>query len=1513
MLFACDVLREGGAVCDLPMSGAQPAHPRWAVKGKGGGGAAGGGGRGAATPPSSSRAADAPQAVASSPSNPSPSPSPKASGAPPPASPSTTGGTSHRGAPSGGGSGGRRGGGSGGRGQGQQSRRKSSQGGGPSPQSPQLSASSAEPSPAVTPRPSPAVAPAAASPKAPDGRAQRDRDGKKHKDESERSRRADADRQRAQADEDARKKAQQQQQAEEKRRDEEEKAAKAESDRQAKARAEAERAAAEEERKRREAEEERAAQLRAAAAKADEDRKAFDDRSALRATNSAAALNRDADASVRLDSSIKKCSAVLRKLKAITEHSLASIMADIRTVNLSKYISEVVAALCDTPLRKRDDIDKIVRVCSVMHERHEGFSAAMRDGVERTFPDVRGKSAGRRGGGGGGAGAAAAAASSGGSGAGPDGGVGAGGDGEEEDRKRRTMLRLLVEMYYVALTDDVRLILDVLADAMQKDAKDAAQSLSGLQSAQCSFSHLSLLLSFLRCGCDEFAQVTPRKVKELYGLLPSAASPPVLGCVPPEVRDRVRHMFEQYWALVSGRYATLTAELHRKEKRLLKMEVMRGDISEDMKKEARTLRDNWEKMHSLVLQMADALDRALPAIVEAKEEEDEDEAMSLEVVSLAAEEGGSGPYEDEEARAFYTQLLDLSLVVPPLLLAQDREPDEEETKHDDAQEKPSKPDAAAADPHERRGRRGGKKRRGDDGDEEMSIEELERKLAQLNEVKEEEMEVDDDASAALSGQQPIDAIFLSLRSAFSADAVDAVASRFAFLNTRANRTRLISHLLHLPRSSLSLLPFAARLVAILNQYHPEDVGDLLLTALLDEFFRLLRRKEMDKKAAYKVKNARFIAELVKFGVAPPSTAFRCWKACMLSWSKESVVTACQLMEGCGFYLYHLPATHARCALYMLQTRKVKDLQGPAPSLAADRGLMQQVDAALDACHPDAQVQPRRQRKQRHVMEAFVRQLVYADLNARTVDRVAVKLRKLPWNAPPPKPEPTPTLPVSEAPTAPALSSADASAPSPTAATSPVSPATSPSLSPSSEADKGVAPPPTAAAPSSPVSPPAPPHVPTLILKCLSSPHLVSYSSLPSLASLASLLCVHQPLLGVPLVDAVLEEIRVGLETNLYSAQQRRLTFVRYLAQLFLYRMFDVQVVFDTLYTLLFFGQDHSAAAGGDSRLDPAYDSFRLRLIVTLLDGVSSFFQGKAGVLAKRRLQRFLLYLVRYVRLKEYVAFEAEQALTELLAKLGESTIREKSSAQIDEEIAAREDEDSRRGGGKDEVVPLAVWRQRGSGTAIDAKAALTAPTAVIEEEDEEEEAEEGLADPRLADEAAQAEEAEEEREEGGGDGGDEDDEEEGRRRGGRGGRRGGRTTRRRTARTRRTRRRRRTTCGTAVVAAPSPRRTRRSSASWSGCSPTPSSSGARSSGSRPSPPWSPSSCRTASPSSARLSARRRWRSAARRTRRTGRASALSCSASSRAMADAATAAEEPRPRASRSSSCPWTATWPSRR
>jgi hypothetical protein len=55
-----------------------------------------------------------------------------------------------------------------------------------------------------------------------------------------------------------------------------------------------------------------------------------------------------------LDSSIKRNTAVIKKLKQINEEQREGLMEDLRGVNLSKFVSEAVTAICDAKLRSSD-------------------------------------------------------------------------------------------------------------------------------------------------------------------------------------------------------------------------------------------------------------------------------------------------------------------------------------------------------------------------------------------------------------------------------------------------------------------------------------------------------------------------------------------------------------------------------------------------------------------------------------------------------------------------------------------------------------------------------------------------------------------------------------------------------------------------------------------------------------------------------------------------------------------------------------------------------------------------------------------------------------------------------------------------------------------------------------------------------------------------------------------------------------------------------------------------------
>lgn len=75
----------------------------------------------------------------------------------------------------------------------------------------------------------------------------------------------------------------------------------------------------------------------------------------------------------KLDSSLKKNTAFVKKLKQFTQAQLDPLLKDIQGLNLTKYISEVCAALIETKL-KMTDIPAAITLCSHLHQVYGDFS-----------------------------------------------------------------------------------------------------------------------------------------------------------------------------------------------------------------------------------------------------------------------------------------------------------------------------------------------------------------------------------------------------------------------------------------------------------------------------------------------------------------------------------------------------------------------------------------------------------------------------------------------------------------------------------------------------------------------------------------------------------------------------------------------------------------------------------------------------------------------------------------------------------------------------------------------------------------------------------------------------------------------------------------------------------------------------------------------------------------------------------------------------------------------------------
>ncbi|EJT53100.1 hypothetical protein A1Q1_00107 [Trichosporon asahii var. asahii CBS 2479] len=143
-----------------------------------------------------------------------------------------------------------------------------------------------------------------------------------------------------------------------------------------------------------------------------------------------------------------------------------------------------------------------------------------------------------------------------------------------------------------------------------------------------------------------------------------------------------------------------------------------------------------------------------------------------------------------------------------------------------------------------------------------------------------------------------------------------------------------------------------------------------------------------------------------------------------------------------------------------------------------------------------------------------------------------------------------------------------------------------------------------------------------------------YENIGLTAGLVHDLQRYHPDFAIAVVDQVMEDIRIGMEVscliaqptdnqeNIFKFNQRRIASIKFLGELYMYRVVNAAVIFDVLWSLLSFGH-RLPVPGRDSPIDSVSDFFRVRLASALLDTCGICF-GKGSL--RRKLDQYLVVL-----------------------------------------------------------------------------------------------------------------------------------------------------------------------------------------------------------------------------------------------------------------------------------------------
>ena len=175
-----------------------------------------------------------------------------------------------------------------------------------------------------------------------------------------------------------------------------------------------------------------------------------------------------------------------------------------------------------------------------------------------------------------------------------------------------------------------------------------------------------------------------------------------------------------------------------------------------------------------------------------------------------------------------------------------------------------------------------------------------------------------------------------------------------------------------------------------------------------------------------------------------------------------------------------------------------------------------------------------------------------------------------------------------------------------------------------------------------------PDIVEILRKIFTKPGKIRFSNVHLLAVMLGALYRFHVDFAVSAIDEILERIIVGLETNDFKYNQRRIAEVKYLGELYIYRMVDSTLIFDTLYQLLNYGHEGYAQPGRISSIDAPDDYFRIRLVAALLETCGVYFEKGP---AKKKLDFFLAFFQYYINVKEPLPMDIEFVVQDMFGML----------------------------------------------------------------------------------------------------------------------------------------------------------------------------------------------------------------------------------------------------------------------
>ena len=338
----------------------------------------------------------------------------------------------------------------------------------------------------------------------------------------------------------------------------------------------------------------------------------------LRRANVDASNNRPDDDRqfYKLDSSLKKNTAFIKKCKLFSDSQKSSLIKEMSGLNLSKYIGEVATALTEVKL-KMADIGAMVELASAIHQKYSEFSSCLVENWTKVLTLKKDEKV-------------------------------------SNPSKMRVDLRLFCEMLVtgiIPLKTGLSQVGHVLTTLVAQDKGDT-------------ITNTAIIISFCKhCG-DDFAGLVPTSMARLMSRF-SVTSPTSTTSIGSDKQRVVRNVLTEYHGLLVNNLLSTHKELSVLERSNRKQLMTRGEVSQERQDQADKLTAEVERMKTLTEQMSEAIGEEMVELP--KLETDRDEEEEQELANDVSPDTLGTLWDDADTKAFYENLPDLVSIIPSIL------------------------------------------------------------------------------------------------------------------------------------------------------------------------------------------------------------------------------------------------------------------------------------------------------------------------------------------------------------------------------------------------------------------------------------------------------------------------------------------------------------------------------------------------------------------------------------------------------------------------------------------------------------------------------------------------------------------------------------------------------------------------------------------------------------------------------------------------------------------------------